>query len=307
VPAACKRGMVVNLTIDVIIPTYGRPQRVGGLVNALAKHLAPGDRMYVVWQGKDRPALHETDSIHCFHSRPPNLPGARNRGIAEGTGDICLFLDDDVEIISPDLLAAHRAAHLPHDVGGVAGCVGAPLFPRTGGEPSTYDETTGQLVQDFSGESSTDAISVMGAHMSFKRRALADIGGFDEGFRGNALWEEIDVAFRVRKAGWKIHYCAGAKVKHSLSPVRQYRLFRGPPCQAEALPLVAEVLEIPAGIPVAQKRHFVETRSRAGLGRGARSVLRHRAICGEKCYKTTLVIGGFISSSTKLHGTQPSV
>jgi len=38
---------------------------------------------------------------------------------------------------------------------------------------------------------------------------------FDENFKGNALWEEIDCAFRIRKAGWKIWYCADARVSIS--------------------------------------------------------------------------------------------
>ncbi|HAJ80111.1 MAG TPA: hypothetical protein DCO75_10100, partial [Fibrobacteres bacterium] len=33
-------------------------------------------------------------------------------------------------------------------------------------------------------------------------------------FKGNALWEDIDCAFRIRKAGWRISYCPEAKVRH---------------------------------------------------------------------------------------------
>jgi glycosyltransferase involved in cell wall biosynthesis len=210
----CHDEEAMMLSIDIIIPTFDRPGRAPVLVKAIAEQLGKGDHVYVIWQGKAKPEIRESETISCVHSSPTNLPKARNKGIAEGSGDICLFLDDDVEIISTDLLEQHRKAHMRDEVGGVAGYLEDPVFAKDNPGPSKFDETTGELKQNFDIDKSQYAVSVMGAHMSFKRRVLLDIKGFDERFKANALWEEIDCAFRVRKAGWKIFYCAEAKVRH---------------------------------------------------------------------------------------------
>jgi Predicted glycosyltransferases len=202
------------LGIDVIIPTCGRTQRVNSLVGALINQLTENDSLYVIWQGMVIPEVQESRQVRLVHSSPPNLPRARNKGIAAGTGEIVLFLDDDVEILDKCLLSAHRSPYFEEDIGAVAGFVDDPLFNARNALPSRFDETTGELVQNFAYAESQYTISVMGANMSFRRKALCAVNGFDENFKGNALWEEIDCAFRIRKAGWKIWYCKDARVKH---------------------------------------------------------------------------------------------
>ena len=204
----------MNLTIDIIIPTFSRPQFIGPLARSLEKFLKDGDTIFVVWQGAHKPEIQSTARLRFIHSAPPNLPKARNKGIAEGTGAIALFLDDDIEAFDENLLEIHRKIHEDACIGAVAGFIDDPLFTRQGESCSRYDETTGEIIQNFSLLESRDTISVMGAHMSFKRAALASIGGFDENFKKNALWEEIDCAFRMRKSGWRIRYCPEAKVRH---------------------------------------------------------------------------------------------
>jgi GT2 family glycosyltransferase len=213
-PPLSPADLPVNLTIDIIIPTYDRPALIPGLVEAISAQLRPHDHIYIIWQGNKKPELAESERVTYVHSEPPNLPKARNLGIKTGAGDICLFLDDDVKIISKDMVERHRAVHEQHGIGAVAGYLEDPVFIKSNEAPSKYDETTGELVQNFSLDKSQYAISVMGAHMSFKRKALVDCGGFDEQFKANALWEEIDCAFRISTTGWKIFYCAEAKVRH---------------------------------------------------------------------------------------------
>jgi GT2 family glycosyltransferase len=204
----------VSLSIDVIIPTYNRPSRIPPLVERIVRLMGKDDCLYVVWQGDRRPEMPFIHNVHSLRSTPPNLPKARNRGIAAGDGDICLFLDDDVEILTEDILELHRAAYSKNGVGAVAGYIDDPLLDRRTDKPSTFNETTGEIIQNFSVQKCQDTVSIMGAHMSFRRKALEEVGGFDEHFRENALWEEVDCAFRISRAEWKIFYCADARVKH---------------------------------------------------------------------------------------------
>jgi GT2 family glycosyltransferase len=203
----------VDTTIDVIIPTYDRPLRAEKLAVSLVPQLAENDRIIVVWQGTAKPDIRETGNVVLLHSSPPSLPRARNAGVRAGTGDIVVFLDDDVTV-SPGLLDGHRHAYDDQSVGAVAGSISDPVFDNKEPAPASFDETTGRLVQNFCVETSQFTISVMGANMSFRRSALAGIGLFDERFSHNALWEEVDAAFRLRHAGWRIWYCRPARVSH---------------------------------------------------------------------------------------------
>jgi GT2 family glycosyltransferase len=127
-----------------------------------------------------------------------------------------LFIDDDC-IAQPGLLDAHRRTYSDDKTGAVAGFIDDPVFPVGEVTPSWFDITTGELRQHFALPDSGASISIMGANMSFRRDALEAIGGFDARYRQNALWEEIDAAFRLQNAGYPVRYAADARVKHCRS------------------------------------------------------------------------------------------
>jgi GT2 family glycosyltransferase len=158
----------------------------------------------------------------------PNLPAARNAGVNASNADVVLFLDDDCEPF-PGLVEAHRSFHVENSISGVAGFVDDPLFDRAQPLPSHIDLSTGNCIQNFSLPQSGPTISAMGANMSFKRKALLDIGGFDTHYRSNALWEEIDCCLRILAKGGILYYCAEAKVRHlrrNSGGCRQYSGYR---------------------------------------------------------------------------------
>jgi GT2 family glycosyltransferase len=204
----------VETSIDVIIPTYKRPLLTEKLAVSLVPQLSENDRIFIVWQGNDEPNVRETETVRLLHSTPPSLPRARNTGIRAGKGAVVLFLDDDVTV-SPGLLDGHRKSFADPSVGAVAGRIDDPFFEAKEPAPASFDEATGRLVQNFCVDKSQYTVSVMGANMSFRRRALVAAGLFDEKFTHNALWEEVDVAFRLRAAGWAVWYCHSAIVRHN--------------------------------------------------------------------------------------------
>jgi GT2 family glycosyltransferase len=53
---------------------------------------------------------------------------------------------------------------------------------------------------------------VMGAALVLRREALAQVGLFDEGFF--LYSEEVDLQFRLRQAGWEVHYFPEVTVVH---------------------------------------------------------------------------------------------
>jgi GT2 family glycosyltransferase len=169
---------------------------------------------------------------NAWGGEPPADVGARvlreteNRGFAGGVvrglaacdGDWALLVNDDAEL-EPDalgpLLAAARSArdvgaatgqvrfHARRDVINSAGMeldrLGIP-YDRLAGAPAT----DGGPVQEVFGASACVVI--------YRRAMLDAIGGFDPSFF--AYYEDADVAWRARMAGWRSLYVPAAVAYH---------------------------------------------------------------------------------------------
>jgi hypothetical protein len=67
-------------------------------------------------------------------------------------------------------------------------------------------------VKQSRGDAARSVDWVMGAALLLRRAALAEVGLFDEGFF--LYSEEVDLQFRLRQAGWQVHYFPEATVVH---------------------------------------------------------------------------------------------
>jgi N-acetylglucosaminyl-diphospho-decaprenol L-rhamnosyltransferase len=73
--------------------------------------------------------------------------------------------------------------------------------------------TVGKLgVKQSGGDAARPVDWVMGAALVLRRKALDEVGLFDEEFF--LYSEEVDLQFRLRQAGWEVHYFPGAMVVH---------------------------------------------------------------------------------------------
>lgn len=209
----CGEGTSSQQGVDIVIPTLNRPAAVDRLVTALLPQCGKDDRVIVVWQGRRTPIVHGDPRVLYVHHTAPSLPAARNAGIAAGDNPVVAFLDDDCEI-DGGFLDALRRCYAETGCEGVAGFVDDPLFTAEGEEPSLFNIENGDIRQHFNHHTDGPAITVMGANMSFTRTALLRTGGFDTNYRRNAIWEDVDMSFRMLGAGVALQFCSSVKVKH---------------------------------------------------------------------------------------------
>ncbi len=153
-----------------------------------------------------------------YHIEEKGLPNARNAGAKLALGDILVFIDDDVD---PDdgLLDAYAREfeRLGDEYWLIAGRIwepGTKMFKETesivGGKITLYGKTLKNLDTDDQGECEWAA----GGNFAVRRSHFLQVGGFDKNFIGNAMLEDADFSYRIRKAGGKVFYSPRPKIEH---------------------------------------------------------------------------------------------
>lgn len=223
--------------ISVIIPTYNREEALRETLVDVLKQDYPQFEVLVVDQTRSHQSetqtyleeLAKTGKITWYRLQWASLPGARNYAVRRSTGDIILFIDDDVQL-TESFLKAHASNYIeagtstPKNIGAVAGRVFDRMKLGDSGGDLIIEELPPQasdpgiawyhidLVHTVKPQ---QVISARGCNMSFRREIFDQHGlHFDERFKGSAVREESDFCLRVRKTGYIIWYDPEANLVH---------------------------------------------------------------------------------------------
>jgi len=211
--------------ISVLVPTLGRTREPLDTVRALLRQTRPPDEIIVADQND--PALPQLDqafaampTVRHLHVPQKGVAFNYNRALHAATGDIVLFVDDDVEP-SPDLVRAHLEAYASNEagavgLGGVAGRLeqAKDRDPRKIRDVGRYVYRSGRFHANYNALQRCDVHAGQGCNVSFDRRVLVACRGFDEGFTGNAYHFETEAGLRVHEAGYRIVFEPQASLVH---------------------------------------------------------------------------------------------
>jgi len=119
----------VSLKLSVCIPTYNRPDQIEALLTNLAGQRDLPDEVVIVDASSDEQTAtvierHRAAFTGIVYERSPKgLTLQRNRAIDLATGDILLFLDDDI-LLEPDFITEVKGVFAQDTAGRIGGITG---------------------------------------------------------------------------------------------------------------------------------------------------------------------------------------
>ena len=229
----------MSVRFSVVIPTKGRLAPLRKTLESLREADPLPDEVLVIDadEGSSARALvvELQDGqlpVHYVHTEP-SLTMQRNVGIERASGDVVVFLDDDVSL-PKDLFAKLARAYAAEDVVGATGWVIEPHAQRLGGPRSILR----RLVLPWSrrqpgrftrygyphyvvvADGPCDVEFMPGCFMSARRKAAAEVR-FDEHLGAYALAEDEDFSYRLSRLG-RVVYLPDVVVVHEKLGFRSF-------------------------------------------------------------------------------------
>jgi GT2 family glycosyltransferase len=203
-------------TASIVIPTRARLSYLEvALASIVPAAAAAGVEVLVIDDAGPSPgarALAERFDVRYEpHRRPLGLNVARNTGVERSSGELVVFLDDDVAVSPGWLAALLEAADANRDVDVFTG----PIHPRLEGRaPRSCGAEPPPITSLELGDADLDARFAWGANMAIRRGALERIGPFDVSLEHGGDEQEWQERLRAQTPGARVLYVAGAAVEH---------------------------------------------------------------------------------------------
>jgi glycosyltransferase involved in cell wall biosynthesis len=219
-----RRELCEAKNISVIIPSFRGPESLQRCVESVISRTSyPNYEIVIVKMGeRDKIAEPAADFSHrvLYFADSVNDSAAKNYAVAHTDSPWVLFLNDNVEAISPDWLTI-MAEHVQRPE---AGAVGPRLVTPGGtiehagfvlgvngiaqsafrGFPAEHPGVNRQL------QMTRNYSAVSGACLLMRREVFQEIGGFDEKLSGELA--SVDLCLKMRRADYLIVYTPLAKL-----------------------------------------------------------------------------------------------
>lgn len=202
---------IPSVKVSLIIPVFNGGKDFRACLASIASSRRHPYEVIVVadgdtdgsWQVAERFGAHV---IRVAQSEGP--AAARNRGAQAAQGDLLFFVDADVTLHPTTLEQVIAVFEQDPDVDALIG---------------SYDDAPGarnflsqyrNLLHHYTHQiSSSQASTFWGACGAIRRSAFMAVGGFDARYRKPCI-EDIELGYRLKRAGYQIRLCKQVQVKH---------------------------------------------------------------------------------------------
>lgn len=197
--------------LSIVIPVHNGGENFRQCLSSLEKFATTVAEVIVVVDGEtdDSGQLAEESGAKVIRLPAAGGPArARNLGARAAQGDVLFFIDADVTI-APDTLeqvtiALHDYPDIAAFIGSYDDAPGAPNFLAQ--YKNLFHHYTHQIGDE-------EASTFWGACGIIRRDVFLAIGGFDEAYRYPSV-EDIELGYRLKRAGYRIRLCKTIQVKH---------------------------------------------------------------------------------------------
>lgn len=216
------------LSVSVVVPTYNRVGRLRHVLEALERQQYPADcyEVVVVSDGSTDgthaylEALRPKSTLRWFSQSNRGPAAARNVGVDKATGDLVVFIDDDL-VPDAGLLAEHVRVH--QEMAGRDVVALGPMLSPDGFVMAPWvrweqDMLMKQYLAMLRGDWEPTARQFYTGNASLRRSHILAAGGFDESFRRA---EDVELAYRLAARGLSFVFTMKAAGMHYAD--RSYR------------------------------------------------------------------------------------
>ena len=217
--------------ISCIIPSLERPKALERTLHSLNQQSRPPDEVVVVLQGNS-PALPDEPrrfSLVVLRQEQPNAQMARNTAASRSTGELLVFLDDDIEA-EAHLITVYEEAFKDLSMGAACGVILEPGQQTTLGIPSECsEEPMGWMKFPLNYGADAPARNFSSCNTAVRRELYFEAGGFDENFIAT-LFDDSDWSLRLcqqlAKRGLRAMHLRAACLTHFREPAGGRRIER---------------------------------------------------------------------------------
>ena len=198
-------------TVSVIIPVHNGGENFRRCLLSVKALRTPPEEIIVVADGDSDGSWKQAEEFDMRVLRQPVQGGparARNLGAHNAKGDVLFFIDADVTIPPDAIELVVNSFQNESDIDALIGSYDDEPF-----ETNFLSQYKNLLHHYVHKTSNREASTFWGACGAIRRDVFVKIGGFDEGYRRPSI-EDIDLGYRLKKTGYKIHLLKHIQVKH---------------------------------------------------------------------------------------------